>query len=519
MYTNPRLLWLSAIPIRSANSSFKSIDLKEELADLMGIADSHNNLGFVYIDLENYEAAIEAFEASSKINESINNLRGLAANKDYLGDVFVKREDYENAIACYISSIKLYDSLGLKRDMSYPYLDLGAVYYDLRKYDSAIFYLEKSIAYAQNSIPDNLASAFQILSQLYEERGDYLQAYTSFKKYKSEADSMRNDQLTKELAKMEAEYAFQKERLRLDQELKQQRANTFILIVGVVVLIVVIFILINYYQLKQKANNELLEKNKMIADQNVEIKTQKEHLEQTLKELKDTQSILVQSEKMASLGMFSAGISHEINNALNFIQGGVTMINQHVISQSEKEQYLNAVNEGINRILSVIQSLHYFTGKKDEGKQVCDLEDILANCLTIMTSTVKNRVTLQKSFPGRVLVLGERSSLHQLFLILLTNADAGSDTEDRIVIELSADDSNLKMVITDGGKKGRVKEIPSVISSFLTSTYLDQSKVLGYSVAQTIAEEHNGKLEVIMNENETYVLITIPKAQTKDEIV
>lgn len=111
-------------------------------------------------------------------------------------------------------------------------------------------------------------------------------------------------------------------------------------------------------------------------------------VEQRTRELKNTQQQLMQSEKMASLGTLLSGVAHEINNPLNFINGGFTLISD-IKKQVEKNESLtkdfstatSMINEGVNRISNIVNTLMSFSEITESKKKLSDIHQVIENTL------------------------------------------------------------------------------------------------------------------------------------------
>ena len=123
----------------------------------------------------------------------------------------------------------------------------------------------------------------------------------------------------------------------------------------------------------KSTEEELRQTNENLSSTNEQLSSQKEELEATLNKLKETQSNLIQSEKMASLGVLTAGVSHEINNPLNFIMGGYTGLDNHFkeLGQPPDEKInilLNSIKTGVDRAADIVKGLNQFSRENETNK-------------------------------------------------------------------------------------------------------------------------------------------------------
>ena len=215
-----------------------------------------------------------------------------------LGDIKMKSRKVEQALAYYQKSLQVAIGKNESRASAYAYNKLAAFYKGLNEPDSAIFYsqkcLEESRTIAQKK---TIFEAATLLSELYEVRDTkeslrYLRIADAYKDSLFGAGSIEAVQV---LVRQQEEHQkqIQDARIKFQNQLKE-----YALIAGVAILFIIAFILYRNNRQKQKA---------------------KIKIEKAYEDLKATQQQLVQSEKMASLGELTAGIAHEIQNPLNFV--------------------------------------------------------------------------------------------------------------------------------------------------------------------------------------------------------
>ncbi len=254
---------------------------------------------------------------------------------------------------------------------------------------------------------------------------------------------------------------------------------------------------------KEKSQKELIEfqlQQNLVLEEKVASRTAE--LENTLDSLQKTQTQLVESEKMASLGILSAGVGHEINNPLNFIKGGIDGLSKHLkknlgTDDGDTNRYIEIVNEGVNRASEIVNSLAHFSREGTDMEEECDLHEILENCLFILQNKLKHKVTVIKDFSSLSLIkLGNAGRLHQAFLNILSNAEQAIAEKGTITIstELIADD--IIISISDNGMGIEEKYLKKIMDPFFTTKDPGVGTGLGLSITYKIIEEHKGTIKV-----------------------
>lgn len=241
-------------------------------------------------------------------------------------------------------------------------------------------------------------------------------------------------------------------------------------------------------------NEELLKKNDIINNQNTKLK-------RILQDLKTTQLQLLQSEKMASLGILTAGVAHEINNPLNYILGACVGLEKHFKKSGEEENaqvklYLNTLRVGVKRASDIVQGLNQFSRDSKTYTEVCDIHSILDNCLTMLSNQLKHRIVIEKYYSARVpATKGNVGKLHQAFINILSNASQAIKEEGRIAIRTQKKGSNIIVNVADTGVGISEENMQNVINPFYTTKEPGKGVGLGLSITYNIIQEHKGQLE------------------------
>jgi ligand-binding sensor domain-containing protein/signal transduction histidine kinase len=281
----------------------------------------------------------------------------------------------------------------------------------------------------------------------------------------------------------------------------------------------------------EEQQKEILEKNEEIIQQaenlkysrdqlvliNEHLLSQKKELKKALKKLKRAQLQLIQSERHASIGILSSGIAHEINNPLNFIQGGIVAIEKYINNNLEGHtKYLsplvNIINAGINRATEIIISLENFNKKSNLKADNCDIHGIINNCLIILQNRTKSKIEIQKEFTADPYQLTANiSDLHQAILNILINAEESIASEGIISIFTHVVKQKMEIIIVDTGCGISKENLPKIIDPFFTTKDPGKGTGFGLSIAYNIIEEHQGTLEFQSEPGVgTKVIINIP---------
>jgi signal transduction histidine kinase len=406
--------------------------------------------------------------------------------------------------------------------------------------DSAKYYLDKSIELAiPNSANDILHSSYGEVANYLQKIGKQDEAIRYYKKYIQLKDTLYSKQSSQMMASYKTLYDVEKkeqeiELLSKDKQLAEAQAQeqrmVFYWVVAGLIIIIALFIF--YYRFSkrlrklnvvisekseeiQAQSEELLEHNSLLSSLNEELVQSNSHLNETVENLHKTQTQLVQSEKMASLGVLSAGIAHELNNPLNFIKGGVNALDNELknIDQSKNDQvavYIEIINEGVNRASAILKGLSQYSRQSEIHNERCDIHKILDNCLVILGNKLKHRITIERNYSeDPVVLLGNEGKLHQVFINLLSNAEQAIQGNGVIRIMTKKENDQLSIFIEDTGGGISKENLSKIGDPFFTTKLPGQGTGLGLSIAYQIIESHGGKVLVTseLNQGTKFLLL------------
>ena len=227
-------------------------------------------------------------------------------------------------------------------------------------------------------------------------------------------------------------------------------------------------------------------------------------LAETLDKLTRAQQQLVRSEKLASIGQLVAGIAHEINNPVNAIvntvgplEEAVATIDDDPDAAKEVREMLKVVQRGAQRTKAIVSALHNYSRTDDESVVDFDIDRSIDDSLELLRYTIKQNVTVTKSYGDVGRVRGHAGQINQVFMNLLTNAAqalAGRESA-TITIETRGDTAGVEVRIIDNGPGIPPEVLPRIWDPFFTTKDVGEGTGLGLSIVHELVERHGGSIE------------------------
>jgi len=234
---------------------------------------------------------------------------------------------------------------------------------------------------------------------------------------------------------------------------------------------------------------------------------QNQVLESTIEQLKDTETQLVQSEKLASLGRMSAGIIHEINNPLNFATTGLFTLRakSKYLSAEHQEAYeeiLRDVEDGIKRVKNIVSDLRMFTHPDTASRDQVEIADVVSSALRFLSNEWKDRVQIHQNLQEHQSIWANKNKLIHVLVNLLQNSlDAlkGKQFQNEkpaIWIESRLEGGKSILVVRDNGMGIDSKNVGKVFDPFFTTKDVGEGMGLGLAICYRIVQEYEGRITV-----------------------
>lgn len=243
-------------------------------------------------------------------------------------------------------------------------------------------------------------------------------------------------------------------------------------------------------------------------------------VEERTKELKETQSQLVQAEKLASIGTLAGGIAHEINNPLTAVLTNVQMLK--MTDEIQDKEALSLIEQGAKRCQQIIQKLMRYARKMGENEtwEEVDINKVIQAVGEFLGYQLRQEnIELSLSLGETEAMAGVSNELEQVFTNLILNSrDAIKATGRRGKIEIRTSQKNnlIQIEVRDNGIGIKKENLNRIFDPFYTTKDVGEGTGLGLTVTNGIVEKHSGRISVSSEEGDgTTFTIHFPCAKAK----
>lgn len=290
-----------------------------------------------------------------------------------------------------------------------------------------------------------------------------------------------------------------------------------------------------------------------IKERTAEIEDKNIKLNKAMEDLKGTQAMLVHAEKMRSLGELVAGITHEINNPVNFIYGNLTHLSNYSqdlmdiidkykeytdllpaeqkaemqkLLEDKEYDYLKedlpdlikSCREGTVRTKNIVMDLKNFSRTEKMVINEIDINKEINTTLNILYNKYKNRITIHKEFEAVAPIDCYGGQINQVLMNIIDNAIFAIKETGDIYIRTKDIGNNLVVEIEDTGTGIAKENIEKVFEPFFTTKGVGEGTGLGMSISYKIIESHNGKIDIDSELGRgTKFTITLPRDGLKEQ--
>lgn len=517
----------------------KAIAILKQSADSITLASAILNTGEAFRTAGNYDSALHYFQESERIFEKKNYPQGKFYSIGNIGMVYASLGKTELAEKNLNEAIDFLESSEDDYALCAYLISMSDVYLQQNDMEKALSYAKRSLLLAkQNDLKEQLRDADLKLSELYEKNHNPEQALNYYKEYIADRDSINSIKKVQEIANLRTNYEVaqkQKEVNALNKQKNMQKILLFAALAVIAIIIVLSIKLLSNYRQKQTAY-ALLSKEKDISEQ------QRDQIDKALQQLKRTQAHLIQSEKMASLGQLTAGIAHEIQNPMNFVNN-FSDLNAELIAELQEENK-NGNDEAVQSIARDIldnSGKISYHGKRVEGivksmlehsrsgtpeKRLTNINTLADEYFRLAYAGVKAKdkdfsATMQKDFDpnageinivpqeiGRVIFNLAINAFHS---VAAKSKEAPDNYTPTVSVSTKKENNQLLLSLKDNGTGIPPALQEKIFQPFFTTKAAGFGVGLGLSISYDIIKAHGGEIKVQSEEGKgSEFLVVLP---------
>jgi two-component system, NtrC family, sensor kinase len=484
----------------------ESLAIRKKAGDKWGEAGCLDNIGHIFLKKGDYNAALEYCQQSLLICNNVADKKGEANSLFHLAEANEKIPDLVAALKCASQSLQIREEIGDKKGQAELCLLLAEMHgKDVPAKtapDVQLDYLKRAQALAkETNALDLLYKVHRGFYHLYKERKDYHEALSELERsYLAEQEIHSRNVQQKILT------------LQVSHKVEQAKKEAEI------------------YRLR---NIELASLYDESTRQKEEIEAQRNTLEQALNELKTTQTQLIQSEKMASLGELTAGIAHEIQNPLNFVNNfaevNAELIDELklelgegnypeviIISENIKENQLKISHHG-KRADSIVKGMLMHSRRSTGEKEPTDINVLADEYLRLSYHGLRAKdktfnADMHTNFDdtiGKINIIAQ--DIGRVLLNLFTNAfysvaekkkQVPEGFEPLVSVRTRAIGNTVEISVKDNGTGIPQEVLDKIYQPFFSTKPTGQGTGLGLSLSYDTIKAHGGEIKVETKEGE-----------------
>ncbi|MEP7144239.1 MAG: ATP-binding protein [Ferruginibacter sp.] len=508
------------------DSILSTLNLNSDLI-LMEKWFAKNIIASAYYNLNQVDSALLYARKASSIDTRQNQQGTIAFNSQLLADIYSAKGENHTAFNYYRLAIENGNFVHAPQVVAGSFAGIAKLFQKEGRNDSALIYARQALTYIQNNriniqtwgdnIDSYIADISPLVAELYKANNQVDSAYKYLHLSVTLKDSLYNSNKIRQFQTLTFNESARRQQLeQQSREAKQQyetRVKIYGLITGMAVFLILAFVLYRNNKQKQKAN--------------ILLQLQKQEIETTLGELKTTQKQLVQSEKMASLGELTAGIAHEIQNPLNFVNN-FSEVNKELLTEMKDEidkGNMNEVKSIANDVIdneekinhhgkradTIVKGMLQHSRSSNGVKEPTDINALADEYLRLSYHGLRAKdksfnATLKTDFDesiGKINIIPQ--DIGRVILNLLTNAFYAVNEKKKeqkvgydptVSVSTKKIGDKIEISVRDNGNGIPQKVLEKIFQPFFTTKPTGQGTGLGLSLSYDIIKAHGGELKV-----------------------
>lgn len=260
------------------------------------------------------------------------------------------------------------------------------------------------------------------------------------------------------------------------------------------------------------------QRDELLNELESKVEARTKELRNALKEKESAQAELIQNAKLASLGTLSAGIAHEINNNINYVNACVVGLEREFqklqsIDKTKIDKLISTIKHGTKMTIDIVNSLRNYTGLNQGKNQRVQFKEVVTSVTNIIKRKIEH-IKIEQSYDETYIDCNV-VALNQIVMNLLTNAVDALDLSNKQekIIKISAERKNefLEIRFSDNGTGIPAKIIDKIFDPFFTTKDVGSGTGLGLHIVKKEVDNHNGSIKIFSEEGTgTTFVILIP---------
>jgi signal transduction histidine kinase/Tfp pilus assembly protein PilF len=503
----------------------KALELSKKSNDKNIMGGLLVNIGETYMNRNKDDSALYYFKQSL---DAYKNTENIPYSLNDIGKIYTRKGNYELANQYHKQALSFAKKFDLKLDIAQSYLGVGNTNYKKGDYTNALSAYKNALDTADKAgLKKELRDAYHGLALTYAGLNNFKDAFMYQTLFTDIKDTLFNLDIAQKVTNLQTNFEIQKKQGQIDnltkdkalQKLELQRQK-FARNTLAASLILAFLITILLFKLYRKVRRRTLQ------------------LRRSLEELKSTQSQLIQSEKMASLGLLTAGIGHEIQNPLNFVNNfsevNVELLNDlmegpfkklNETDKIEAIEILNDLSQNMEKIThhgkradAIIKGMLQHSRVSTGHKELTDINNLADEYLRLSYHGFRgkdkihsaNLVTDFDKSIGEINIVAQ--DIGSVLLNLYNNAlysvnekkkNLGDAYEPKITVRTKKINNKIEIRVSDNGNGIPQKVLDKIFQPFFTTKPAGEGTGLGLSLSyDIIIQEHSGTIKAETKEGE-----------------
>ncbi|MCK4663713.1 MAG: tetratricopeptide repeat protein [Bacteroidales bacterium] len=502
----------------------KALKMRQLADNKFLVAHSLNNVGLVYEKLGNNDSALYYYSKSLDIKKEQNMLRAIPFTLNNIGGIYKSKKNYTKALEFYKSAHNKAIKTNNKVILSKVLISLGEVYIKLNKNNTAISYLEQALFVSKEiKTKEQIRASLLLLSEIHSNIGNFEKALEYHRLYSEINNSIFNELESIRIAELLTKHKTnnllkENEILKIKNELqhleiiKQQYERKVLIVTGIFVFMIVL-IIFYLYRSKLKVNKLLNNKNKIIFQQNQELKDNLDKLSENQQQLIKSNS--TKDKLFSIIGHDLLGPVGNMQNLFEFLYNNYDNVDKQKIIQFLKM----GVDSSTSTTYLLENLLYWSKSQKDEilfEPVLSNLYEIIENNIDILSGNAKRKsINISFSISKELNARFDINMINTVLRNLISNAIKFTNEDGKINISAIQSEEFIEISVADNGIgiKNEVKEKIFAEAQFFSSfgTNNEKGTGLGLLLCKDFVEKNGGKIWVENNKNKGSIFkFTLP---------